>query len=72
MKESKLKSYDGPERFPFPHQFEIFKDPAGFLEVARRVTKKKPILALKTGKTSEPTVEARQIYGALGYMENPY
>lgn len=32
---------------------ETLKDPAGFLEVASRVTRKKPILALKTGKTSE-------------------
>jgi len=32
---------------------ETIKDPAGFLEVASRVTKKKPILALKAGKTSE-------------------
>ncbi len=32
---------------------ETFKDPAGFLEVASRVTPKKPILALKSGKTPE-------------------
>lgn len=32
---------------------ETLSDPAGFLEVARRVTKKKPILTLKAGKTSE-------------------
>jgi acyl-CoA synthetase (NDP forming) len=32
---------------------ETLKDPAGFLEVASRVTKKKPILALKSGKTTE-------------------
>jgi len=32
---------------------ETLKDPGGFLEVAGRVTKKKPILALKSGKTSE-------------------
>jgi acyl-CoA synthetase (NDP forming) len=32
---------------------ETLKDPAGFLEVARRVTAKKPILALKSGKTAE-------------------
>ena len=32
---------------------ETLKDPAGFLEVAARVTPKKPILALKTGRTSE-------------------
>ena len=30
---------------------ETLKDPAGFLEVASRVVSKKPILALKTGKT---------------------
>ncbi len=32
---------------------ETLKDPAGFLDVASRVTQKKPILALKSGKTSE-------------------
>ncbi len=32
---------------------ETLKDPAGFFEVASRVTQKKPILALKSGKTSE-------------------
>jgi acetyltransferase len=32
---------------------ETLKDPAGFLEVASRVVPKKPILVLKTGKTSE-------------------
>ncbi len=32
---------------------ETLKDPAGFLEVASRVTQKKPILALKSGKTPE-------------------
>jgi len=32
---------------------ETIKDPAGFLDVASRVTKKKPILVLKSGKTSE-------------------
>jgi len=32
---------------------ETLKDPAGFLDVARKVTAKKPILALKSGKTSE-------------------
>ena len=32
---------------------ETIKDPAGFLEVAQSVTAKKPILVLKSGKTSE-------------------
>ena len=32
---------------------ETLKDPAGFLEVASRVTQKKPLLVLKSGKTSE-------------------
>jgi len=32
---------------------ETLKDPAGFLEVASRVTQKKPILVLKSGKTPE-------------------
>jgi acyl-CoA synthetase (NDP forming) len=32
---------------------ETLKDPKGFLEVAKRVTRKKPILALKAGKSTE-------------------
>ncbi len=44
---------------------ETFKDPAGFLEVARRVTPKKPILALKTGKTSEGTKAVASHTGSL-------
>jgi len=32
---------------------ETIKDPSGFLEVASRVTQKKPLLVLKSGKTSE-------------------
>ena len=32
---------------------ETIKDPGGFLEVASRVTQKKPILVLKSGKTAE-------------------
>ncbi len=32
---------------------ETLKDPKGFLEVARRTTPKKPILALKAGRTAE-------------------
>ena len=44
---------------------ETFKDPAGFLEVASRVTKKKPILALKTGKTSEGTKAVASHTGSL-------
>ena len=32
---------------------ETLKDPKGFLEVAKRVTPKKPILALKAGRTAE-------------------
>lgn len=32
---------------------ETLSDPAGFLEVAQRVTGKKPLLTLKAGKTSE-------------------
>jgi len=44
---------------------ETLKDPAGFLEVASRVTKKKPILALKTGKTSEGTKAVASHTGSL-------
>jgi acetyltransferase len=44
---------------------ETMKDPAGFLEVASRVTKKKPILALKTGKTSEGTKAVASHTGSL-------
>jgi acyl-CoA synthetase (NDP forming) len=44
---------------------ETFKDPAGFLEVASRVTKVKPILALKTGKTSEGTKAVASHTGSL-------
>ncbi|MBU1627547.1 acetate--CoA ligase family protein [bacterium] len=32
---------------------ETLKDPKGFLEIASKITKKKPILALKSGKTPE-------------------
>jgi len=32
---------------------ETIKDPAGFLEVATRVSQKKPLLVLKSGKTTE-------------------
>jgi acetyltransferase len=44
---------------------ETFKDPAGFLDVASRVTKIKPILALKTGKTSEGTKAVASHTGSL-------
>lgn len=44
---------------------ETLKDPAGFLEVASRVTRKKPILALKTGKTSEGAVAVASHTGSL-------
>ncbi len=44
---------------------ETLKDPAGFLEVAKRVTPKKPILALKTGKTSEGAVAVASHTGSL-------
>jgi acetyl coenzyme A synthetase (ADP forming)-like protein len=44
---------------------ETMKDPAGFLEVARRVTRKKPILALKTGKTSEGTKAVASHTGSM-------
>ena len=44
---------------------ETLKDPAGFLEVASRITPKKPILALKTGKTSEGAVAVASHTGTL-------
>jgi acyl-CoA synthetase (NDP forming) len=44
---------------------ETLKDPAGFLEVAARVTPKKPILALKTGRTSEGAVAVASHTGSL-------
>jgi acyl-CoA synthetase (NDP forming) len=48
---------------------ETFKDPAGFLEVASRVTPKMPILALKTGKTSEGTKAVASHTGSLVEQE---
>jgi acyl-CoA synthetase (NDP forming) len=44
---------------------ETFKDPAGFLDVASRVTPKKPILMIKTGKTSEGTKAVASHTGSL-------
>jgi acyl-CoA synthetase (NDP forming) len=44
---------------------ETLKDPAGFLEVASRITSKKPILALKSGKTSEGAVAVASHTGSL-------
>ena len=44
---------------------ETLKDPAGFLEVASRVTPKKPILALKAGKTSEGVKAVASHTGSL-------
>ncbi len=44
---------------------ETMKDPEGFLEVASRITQKKPILALKTGKTSEGTKAVASHTGSL-------
>jgi len=44
---------------------ETLKDPAGFLEVANRVTPKKPILALKTGRTSEGVAAVASHTGSL-------
>jgi acyl-CoA synthetase (NDP forming) len=44
---------------------ETFKDPAGFLAAAGRITPKKPILALKTGRTSEGSKAAASHTGSL-------
>lgn len=44
---------------------ETLKDPAGFLEVASRVTKKKPILTIKTGRTREGVKAVASHTGSL-------
>lgn len=44
---------------------ETIKDPAGFLEVASRVTKKKPLLALKTGRTTEGVAAVASHTGSM-------
>ncbi len=44
---------------------ETLSDPAGFLDVCRRVTPKKPILALKTGKTKEGVAAVASHTGSL-------
>ncbi|MBU8933486.1 MAG: acetate--CoA ligase family protein [candidate division Zixibacteria bacterium] len=44
---------------------ETLKDPAGFLEIATRVSRKKPILALKTGRTSEGVKAVASHTGSL-------
>lgn len=46
-------------------QVETFKDPRGFLEVAQRITPKKPILALKAGRTREGAVAVSSHTGSL-------
>jgi acetyltransferase len=48
---------------------ETLKDPAGFLEVASRVAPKKPLLVLKTGKTSEGSVAVASHTGRLVEQE---
>lgn len=44
---------------------ETLRDPAGFLEAASRVTPLKPILALKTGRTSEGVAAVASHTGSL-------
>ncbi len=46
-------------------QIESFKDPAAFLEVASRITPRKPILALKGGRTHEGSVAVSSHTGTL-------
>ncbi len=46
-------------------QTESFKDPAAFLEVARKITPHKPILALKAGMTHEGSVAVSSHTGTL-------
>ncbi|MFH2001302.1 MAG: acetate--CoA ligase family protein [Planctomycetota bacterium] len=46
-------------------QVETFKDPKGFLEVARKITPHKPILAIKAGRTKEGAVAVSSHTGSL-------
>ncbi len=46
-------------------QIESFKDPAAFLDVASRITPRKPILALKGGRTREGSVAVSSHTGTL-------
>jgi len=46
-------------------QTESFKDPAAFLEVARKITPHKPILAIKAGMTREGSVAVSSHTGTL-------
>lgn len=46
-------------------QIETLKDPARFLEVASRVTAKKPILVVKSGRTSEGVAAVASHTGSL-------
>ncbi len=46
-------------------QTESFKDPAAFLEVASRITPRKPVLAIKAGRTREGSVAVSSHTGTL-------
>jgi len=46
-------------------QVETFSDPQGFLEVASKITPKKPILAIKAGRTKEGAVAVSSHTGSL-------
>jgi len=46
-------------------QVETVKDPQGFLEVASKITPKKPILAIKAGRTKEGAVAVSSHTGSL-------
>ncbi len=46
-------------------QVETLSDPEGFLEVAGRITPKKPILAIKAGRTKEGAVAVSSHTGSL-------
>ncbi len=46
-------------------QIESFKDPAAFLEVASRITPRKPILAIKAGRTRAGSVAVSSHTGTL-------
>lgn len=54
-----------PETKVIMTHIETLKDPKGFLDVAKRVTAKKPILALKTGRTSEGRTAVASHTGSL-------